>query len=100
MEFTYAGGGLGKGGKVGLYVDGKKAGEGDIPATLSIVYSADDGLDVGADGGAPVSPDYGWKDNAFNGTIRGVVLQIGEGAENSDHMVTPEQILAAAMARQ
>jgi arylsulfatase A-like enzyme len=100
MEFTYAGGGLGKGGNLSLYVDGKKAGEGDIPATLSIVYSADDGLDVGGDGGAPVSPDYGWKDNAFNGTIKGVVLQVGEGAENSDHMVTPEQVLAAAMARQ
>ena len=31
MEFAYAGGGLGKGGKVTLYIDGKKVGEGDIP---------------------------------------------------------------------
>ena len=29
MEFAYAGGGLGKGGKVTLYIDGKKVGEGD-----------------------------------------------------------------------
>ena len=31
MEFAYAGGGLGKGGKVTLYVDGKKVGEGTFP---------------------------------------------------------------------
>src|SRR4026209_2006250 len=30
MEFTYDGGGLGKGGKAALYVDGKKDGEGRI----------------------------------------------------------------------
>jgi Sulfatase len=100
MEFAYAGGGLGKGGKVTLYVDGKKVGEGDVAATLAIVYSADDGLDVGEDSGAPVSPDYGSTGNAFNGTIRGIVLEVGEGAESSDHLVKPEQVLAAAMGRQ
>ena len=31
MEFAYAGGGLGKGGQVTLYVDGKKVGEGADP---------------------------------------------------------------------
>ena len=30
MEFAYAGGGLGKGGTVSLYVDGKKVGEGKV----------------------------------------------------------------------
>ncbi|MGH7006137.1 MAG: arylsulfatase, partial [Alphaproteobacteria bacterium] len=59
MEFAYAGGGLGKGGKATLFVDGKKAGEGDIPMTQAMVFSADDGCDVGGDSGAPVSPDYG-----------------------------------------
>jgi arylsulfatase len=100
MEFTYAGGGLGKGGTAELFVDGTSVGKGNVDNTLAIVFSADDGLDVGEDSGAPVSPDYGWKDNSFNGTIKGVVLQIGEGVENSDHMVTPEQVLAAAMGRQ
>src|SRR4029079_44123 len=52
MEFAYAGGGLGKGGKVTLYVDGKKVGEGAIPMTQAMVFSADDGCDVGQ-GGAP-----------------------------------------------
>jgi arylsulfatase A-like enzyme len=43
MEFAYAGGGLGKGGKVILYIDGKKVGEGDVAMTLAMVFSADDG---------------------------------------------------------
>ena len=78
MEFAYAGGGLGKGGKVTLYVDGKKVGEGAIPMTQAMVFSADDGCDVGEDSGAPVSPDYGSRGNAFNGTVKGVQLAIAE----------------------
>lgn len=58
MEFAYAGGGLGKGGEVTLYVDGQQVGEGHVEATLAIVFSADDGCDVGMDSGSPVSPDY------------------------------------------
>jgi len=46
MEFAYAGGGLGKGGKVTLYTDGKQAGQGEIGATLPIIFSADDGCDL------------------------------------------------------
>jgi arylsulfatase A-like enzyme len=100
MEFAYAGGGLGKGGKVTLYTDGKKVGEGDIPATLAMVFSADDGLDVGEDSGAPVSPDYSSRDNGFNGTVKGVQLAIADAAENADHLVKPEDAIRVAMARQ
>ena len=57
MEPAYAGGGLGKGGKATLFVNGKKAGEGEIGATLATIFSAADGADVGEDSGAPVSPD-------------------------------------------
>src|SRR6202035_3880258 len=42
MEFAYAGGGLGKGGRVTLYVDGKKVGEGNVAVTAGMVFSADD----------------------------------------------------------
>jgi arylsulfatase len=100
MEFAYAGGGLGNGGKATLFVDGQKVGEGDIAATLAMVFSADDGCDVGEDSGAPVSPDYSSTGNGFNGKIKGVLLEIGEGAENSAHLVKPEQALAVAMGRQ
>jgi arylsulfatase len=100
MEFAYAGGGLGKGGKATLYIDGKNVGEGDIGATLAIVFSADDGCDVGEDSGAPVSPDYGPQGNAFNGRVKGVQLSIVDAPENSDHLVKPEDAIHLAMARQ
>jgi len=100
MEFAYAGGGLGKGGQVTLYVDGEKVGEGAVAMTQAIVFSADDGCDVGEDSGAPVSPDYGSRDNAFNGTVKGVQLAIADAAENSDHLVSPEDAIRIAMARQ
>jgi arylsulfatase len=100
MEFTYDGGGLGKGGKVSLFTDGKKVGEGVIGATLAMVYSADDGLDVGEDSGAPVSPDYGPHGNGFNGKVKGVQLAIAEAADSVNHLVKPEDAMRLAMARQ
>ena len=100
MEFAYAGGGMGKGGKVTLYTDGNKVGEGDIPATLAFVYSADDGLDVGEDSGAPVSEDYGPTGNAFHGRVKGVQLAIAEDAESMDHLVKATDAIRIAMARQ
>ena len=100
MEFVYAGGGLGKGGQVTLYVDGKKVGEGSVPMTQAMVFSADDGCDVGEDSGAPVSPDYGSRGNAFNGRVKGVQLAIAEAAESLDHLVSKEEAIRIAMARQ
>jgi arylsulfatase len=100
MEFAYDGGGLGKGGTATLYVDGKQAGEGRVRATAPMVFSADDGCDVGRDTGAAVSPDYGVRGNAFNGVVKGVQLAIAEDARAADHLVTPQHALAVAMARQ
>ncbi len=100
MEFEYAGGGLGKGGKVSLYTDGKKVAQGEIPATLANVFSADDGCDVGEDSGAPVSEDYGPRGNMFNGRIKGVQLDISEMPESIAHLVKPEDAIRIAMARQ
>ena len=100
MEFAYAGGGLGKGGKVSLYIDGKKVGEGAVGATAAMIFSADDGCDVGEDTGAPVSPDYGPRGNAFSGRVKGVQLAIAEAAEDLDHLVSPEEAVRVAMARQ
>ena len=98
MEFAYIGGGLGKGGKVTLYVDGKKDGEGDVGATLAMIFSADDGCDVGRDGGSAVSPDYKAGDNGFNGKVKGVQLSIAEG--DGKHLVDPAEAIRMAMARQ
>ena len=100
MEFAYAGGGLGKGGKVTLFVDGKAAGEGNIPMTQAMIFSADDGCDVGEDSGAAVSTDYGPVGNGFNGSIRGVLLSIADDPNNSGHLVSPEEAVRAALGRQ
>ena len=100
MEFAYDGGGLGKGGTVLLYVDGKKVGEGKVPATATMLFSADEGCDVGVDTGAPVSPDYGSRGNEFNGVVKGVQLAIAEDAVSLDHLVNPEDAVRMAMARQ
>jgi arylsulfatase len=100
MEFAYAGGGLGKGGTASLYIDGKKAGEGKVDATAAMIFSADDGCDVGEDTGAPVSPDYGPRGNEFSGKVKGVQLAIADAAENSDHLVSPQEAVRIAMARQ
>ena len=52
------------------------------------------------DSGAPVSPDYGSRGNAFNGRVKGVQLAIGEAAESFDHLVSKEEAIRIAMARQ
>jgi len=80
--------------------DGKKVGEGKVAATAAMVFSADDGCDVGEDTGAPVSPDYGPRGNAFSGRVKGVQIAIAEAAEAVDHLVSPEEAIRIAMARQ
>jgi arylsulfatase A-like enzyme len=100
MEFAYAGGGLGKGGTVSLYVDGKKVGEGKVAATAAMIFSADDGCDVGVDTAAPVSPDYGARGNQFNGVVKGVQIAIAGDAVSVDHLVSPAEAVHIAMARQ
>jgi hypothetical protein len=69
MEFKYDGGGLGKGGDVTLYYDGKSVGQGRVERTQPMIYSADEACDVGADTGSPASPDYGPTGNKFSGEI-------------------------------
>jgi arylsulfatase len=100
MEFAYAGGGLGKGGTATLFIDGKKVGSGSIPTTAAVIFSADDGCDIGGDTGAPVSQDYGPRGNEFTGRVKGVEIAIAEAAERVDHMVSPEDAMRVAMARQ
>jgi arylsulfatase len=100
MEFAYDGGGLGKGGTATLYVDGKKVGAGKVAATAAMVFSADDGCDVGTDTGAPVSEDYGPHGNEFTGRVKGVEIAIAAAAENADHLVSPEEAVRIALARQ
>ena len=100
MEFTYDGGGLGKGGDVALFLDGEQVGSGRVDGTVPMLFSADETTDVGSDSATPVSDDYGPKDSEFTGKVRWVQLDIDEAAEDADHLITPEERLRVAMARQ
>jgi len=98
MEFAYAGGGLAKGGGVSLFLDGQKIGEGQVGATQPLIFSADETCDVGNETGSTVTPDYIAETSRFNGTINWV--QLDQGADDNDHLVSPEERLNLAMARQ
>jgi arylsulfatase A-like enzyme len=100
MEFAYDGGGLAKGGTVSLYVDGEQVGEGRVDATEPMLFSGDETTDIGSDSATPVSDDYRPRDSVFTGEIRWVQLDLGDGAENADHLILPEERLRVAMARQ
>jgi arylsulfatase len=100
MEFKYEGGGLGKGGDVTLYLDGEQVGESRVDATQAMLFSMDETTDVGSDTATPVSDDYGPKDSAFTGRVQWVQLDLGEDAEDADHLITAEERLRVAMSRQ
>ena len=98
MEFAYDGGGLAKGGDVTLYCDGKAVGTGRVERSIPMGFSADEACDVGRDTGSPASTDYGPTGNAFTGTIDWVQLEIGD--DSQDHLVTAQDRLKLAMAKQ
>jgi arylsulfatase len=100
VEFVYDGGGLGKGGTVTLYLDGERAGDGRVDATVPMLFSADETTDVGSDSGTPVSDDHGPRDSRFTGRVRWVEIDLGDDAKDADHLITPEERLSIAMARQ
>jgi arylsulfatase len=97
MEFAYEGGGLGKGGDVSLYVDGEKVGENHVELTQPLTYSVDETLDIGFESGTPVAEDYTVGTSRFNGTIEWV--QLDQGADGHDHLISPEERLSLALHR-
>ena len=100
MEFAYDGGGLGKGGTVKLYLDGAQVAEGRVEGTVPMVFSADETADIGSDTASPVSDDYTSATSRFSGTVNWVQIDLGEDAEDADHLITAEERLQVAMNRQ
>jgi arylsulfatase A-like enzyme len=100
MEFAYDGGGLAKGGTVTLYVDGQSVAEGRVEHTQPLIFSADETADVGNETGTTVSDDYDAESSRFTGTINWVQIDLGDDAEDADHLISPEERLRIAMARQ
>ena len=75
-------------------------GEGRIDATVPMIFSGDETTDLGQDTGTPVTDDFGSAGRAFNGRIEWVEIDIDAAAEDLDHLITPEERLRIAMARQ
>ncbi len=98
MEFRYDGGGLGKGGTVDLYVDGKPAGSGRVEGTVPMLFSADETTDVGNDSGTAVSEDYDPAESTFTGRVHRVQIDLGE--DTHDHLIAPEDWMRIATTRQ
>jgi arylsulfatase A-like enzyme len=82
MEFKKTGkadfaAGKGAPGTVRLFINGKAAGEGNVPVTVPIGYSlSGDGLSCGRDTLSAVSLDYVGSEFPFTGTLRRVVVDL------------------------
>ena len=63
-----------------------------------MLFSGDETLDVGVDYGTSVSDDYTPETSRFNGTVNWV--QLDQGSDDSSHLISPEDRLSVAMARQ
>jgi len=80
LEFTYDGGGTGKGGIAKIFVDGDLVAEGRVEKTQPAVFSADETADVGLDDATQVA-DKVFKDvddSEFTGTVEKVTISIPE----------------------
>ncbi len=58
FDFTYDGGGIGKGGTGTLLVDGQQVAQGRIERTIRFRFALDETFDVGEDTGTPVIEEY------------------------------------------
>ena len=77
LDFTYDGGGIGKGGAATIYVDGNLVGQGRIDKTQSGVFSADETADVGIDLATPVVESIGsGRISKFNGNILSLKVEV------------------------
>ncbi|HTF20533.1 MAG TPA: sulfatase-like hydrolase/transferase [Chryseolinea sp.] len=75
VDFTYDGGGMGKGGKVTMTANGKKIGEQRLEKTIPIQFSITEGLDVGMDIGSAI--DFTYKlPFAYPGKIEKVTIDL------------------------
>jgi arylsulfatase len=64
------------------------------------MFSSDETTDLGRDTASPVSDDYTPDQTVFTGTVDWVQIDIAEASEDIDHMISPEERLRVAMARQ
>jgi len=80
LVFDYDGGGLGKGGQAKLMANGKLIAEGRIDKTEALMFSADEGADVGLDSQSPVAHGVGDGpvETRFTSKIRTVTVDVAD----------------------
>ncbi len=76
FEFASDGGRLGAGGTGTITLGDKKIAQGQIEHTQAGIFSADEGADVGIDGGTPVTENYHQPDGKFTGKIEKVTVEV------------------------
>lgn len=67
---------------------------------MPLIFSGDETTDLGTDTATPVSDDYASTDRSFTGKIEWVQIDVDEAAEDPDHLISPEERLRVALARQ
>ncbi len=80
-----------------LYLDGGPNGRGRDAMTQPLAYSQDETLDIGRESGTTVGEDYDARHSAFTGRVEWV--QLDQGTDDHDHLVSPEDRLQLALAR-
>jgi arylsulfatase len=88
----------GTGGHVTLWADDEQIGEGDIPHTISLIFTTYAGMDISRDNGGVVDLDY--EDRApyaFTGTVRNVVFDLAPHAHDEE-LTLHESSAQAALA--
>jgi hypothetical protein len=97
--FAYEGGGLGKGGVGTIFVNDKKVAEGRIEQTHPIMFSADEGVDVGEDAETPVVENYGIAaPYRFTGNIESIRIDLAP-VQKARSMHAPKALAMSARAR-
>jgi arylsulfatase len=77
VDFSYEGGGVGKGGTASLFLNDRKIGEGEIPRTQAMIFSADETADIGIDLATPVVESIGSEHKSkFTGRIPKLTVEV------------------------
>ena len=83
-----------------MFTDGKQVAEGRVPNTVPMLFSGDETTDVGSDAGTPVTDDLAEGQTVFTGRVRWVEIDLGDDADDADHLITADERYRVAMARQ
>ncbi len=92
----------GSGGKVTLFVNDDKVGEGDMPQTVPMSFTSYSAMDIGCDNGLVV--DLAYEDKApyaFTGTVKNVVFDLQPGNQDEEqalHLHATHGAVAGGMA--